>query len=133
MKPVLIDSDILIEVTRGRDMDILAAWQKLDRDQHPVFCSPVTIAEILQGALPREIKIIDALFVAIQSVPIDGRIGRQAGDYLRQYAKSHSLEIANALIAATACVHDLAVWTRNRKHYPMRDIAFVKEGILRGD
>jgi predicted nucleic acid-binding protein len=28
------------------------------------------------------------------------------------------------LIAATASLHDLQVWTRNRRHYPMKDLSF---------
>lgn len=43
---------------------------------------------------------------------------------MRQFAKSHRLELADALIAATASIHKLKLWTRNRRHYPMKDIAF---------
>jgi len=46
----------------------------------------------------------------------------KAGDYLRQFHRSHSLELGDALIAATASIHLLRLWTRNRKHYPMKDI-----------
>ena len=27
-------------------------------------------------------------------------------------------------MAAAAAVHDLELWTRNRRHYPMKDISF---------
>jgi hypothetical protein len=43
---------------------------------------------------------------------------------LRQFAKSHSVELGDALIAATAAVHGLELWTRNRRHYPIRALAF---------
>jgi len=36
----------------------------------------------------------------------------------------HAVEIADALIAAIASIHDLQFWARNRKHYPMKDIDF---------
>ena len=39
-------------------------------------------------------------------------------------SKIHSVEIADALIAAAAFVGKCALWTLTRKHYPMRDIAF---------
>jgi predicted nucleic acid-binding protein len=45
-------------------------------------------------------------------------IGRRAGGYLRQF-------LGDALIAAAAAVHGCALWTRNRKHYPMEDIELV--------
>ncbi len=87
-------------------------------------CSPVTVAELWHGARPREHKILQDLFEVIQCVPIDLEIGRRAGDYLRMFAKSHSVELEDALIAATASVHGLELWTRNRRHYPMKEVAF---------
>ena len=42
---VLIDSDILIEVTRGRDAAILEKWRALAESQQEILCSPVTVAE----------------------------------------------------------------------------------------
>jgi predicted nucleic acid-binding protein len=47
-----------------------------------------------------------------------------AGALLRQYKKSHGLEIADALIAAAAIQNQAALWTRNRKHYPMKNLTF---------
>ncbi|HMD31061.1 MAG TPA: PIN domain-containing protein [Candidatus Acidoferrales bacterium] len=57
-------------------------------------------------------------------IPIDTEIGERAGDYLRECAKSHHVELGDALIAATASLHNLALWTRNRRHYPMKDVFF---------
>jgi predicted nucleic acid-binding protein len=50
--------------------------------------------------------------------------GRQAGDYLKRYRKSHAVELGDALIAAGAVLNNAALWTRNRKHYPMKELAF---------
>jgi len=124
LKSVLIDSDILIEVSRARDNAILARWAELSRGDAVILCSPVTVAELWHGARPAEHRILNALFAAINCIPIDIEIGRQAGDYLRQYAKSHAVELGDALIAATAHIHKLELWTRNRRHYPMKQLAF---------
>lgn len=124
MKSVLIDSDILIEVTRARDDAILLRWDELSRVETPLLCSPVTVAELWHGARTQEHRALHTLFVAIHCIPIDAEIGIQAGEYLRLYAKSHHVELGDALIAATVSLHNLALWTRNRKHYPMKDIAF---------
>ena len=124
MKSILIDSDILIEVSRGRDAAILAKWDALGRGETALTCSPVTVAELWHGARAQEHKILEALFAAIQCVAIDVEIGRRAGDYLRQFAKSHGVELGDALIAATALVHGLQLWTRNRRHYPVRGLQF---------
>jgi hypothetical protein len=124
LKSILIDSDILIEVIRARDRAILSTWDQLSRGQLLLACSPVTIAELWHGVRAHEEPALEALFSAIDCIPIDDRIGQRAGDYLGRYAKSHNLELGDALIAATASLHDFSLWTRNRRHYPMRDLAF---------
>jgi predicted nucleic acid-binding protein len=124
LKSVLIDSDILIEVSCARDDALLARWDQLSRSDTPVLCSPVTVAELWHGARPHEQRTLETLFAAIHCIPIDLKIGVRAGEYLRQYAKSHHVELGDAFIAATVSVHNLELWTRNRKHYPMKDIAF---------
>jgi predicted nucleic acid-binding protein len=124
LKSVLIDSDILIEVSRARDDAVLARWDELSRSDTALLCSPVTVAELWHGARPKEHPTLNTLFVAIQCIPIDIKIGQRAGDYLRQYSKSHRVELGDALIAATVFIHNLELWTRNRRHYPMKDIAF---------
>jgi predicted nucleic acid-binding protein len=42
-----------------------------------------------------------------------------AGEMVRIYKKSHDLQSADTLIAATAKIYDLKLWTNNQKHYPM--------------
>ena len=49
-----------------------------------------------------------------------------AGEYLRKYAKSHSVGIGDALIAGTAHEMKMLLVTRNVKHYPMKSIHLVK-------
>jgi predicted nucleic acid-binding protein len=121
---VLIDSDILIEVSRARDDSLLARWNQLSSGNTPLACSPVTIAELWHGARPSEQSALTGLFAAIECVTIDAQIGQRAGDYLRQYSKSHHVELGDALIAATASIHNFQLWTRNHRHYPMKDLIF---------
>jgi predicted nucleic acid-binding protein len=124
LRVLLIDTDVLIEVSRGRDRFVLAQWEEVGRENSFALCSPVTIAELWRGVRPYEqLSLID-LLSTMTCIPIDAEVGRRAGDYMRQFAKSHRLEIPDALIAATASVHNLQLWTRNRRHYPMQDIAF---------
>jgi len=35
------------------------------------------------------------------------------------------LDLEDYLIAASAKINGLTLWTNNRKHYPMKDILFV--------
>jgi hypothetical protein len=48
----------------------------------------------------------------------------KAGQYLKSYAKSHGVQLGDALIAACGSVENLQLWTLNRKHYPMKDVEF---------
>ncbi|MGA7077117.1 MAG: type II toxin-antitoxin system VapC family toxin [Terriglobales bacterium] len=121
---VLVDSDILIEVSRERNHDVLLRWRELAESGSPILCSPVSSAELWAGALPREREATVRLFRSLVCVPIDYETGRHAGDYLRQYSKSHGLQITDALIAAAAVLNQAELWTRNRKHYPMKELSF---------
>jgi predicted nucleic acid-binding protein len=123
---VLIDSDILIEVSRGRDETLLSRWADLGKSDTVILISPVTHAELWAGARPREYPILEALFNSVVCSPADAAVGKRAGEYLRRYRKSHGLELGDALIAATAVGQGAALWTRNRKHYPMPDVSFFE-------
>jgi predicted nucleic acid-binding protein len=94
-----------------------------------LICSPVTVAELWHGARASDYEILDRLFAAFLVVPIDQEIGRRAGDYLREYHRGHGLGLGDALIAATAAIHRAELWTRNRKHYPMKDLSFYPEPV----
>jgi predicted nucleic acid-binding protein len=121
---VLVDSDILIELFRGRNQEISARWGALGDTVNRVLYSPVTAAELWAGARPKEHVRLTVLFESLECADLDGISGRKAGDYLREFGKSHGMDIADSLIAATAWSYGAAVWTRNHKHYPMKDIAF---------
>ena len=121
---VLVDSDILIEVSRGRDADLVSRWIELGRRDDAILYSPVSAAELWAGARASEHDAIHNLFRALMCVPIDAKMGQQAGDYLKRYRKSHAVELGDALIAAAAILNNAALWTRNRKHYPMKGLVF---------
>ena len=121
---VLIDSDIVIEVLHGRDQAILAHWTALADSRSPILVSPITFAEVWAGALDHEMPAIARFFAPLTCVHLDEKIGQLAGDYLRRYSKSHNLKIADALIAASVLQSQAALWTRNRKHYPMPELNF---------
>jgi hypothetical protein len=121
---VLIDSDIVIEVLRGRDQNILSQWTTLAQSSLPILISPITLAEIWAGALAKEMPAIVRFFAPLACIGIDQKIGELGGDFLRRYSKSHNLKIADALIAASAFENQAELWARNRKHYPMKGLVF---------
>ena len=125
---VLVDSDIVIEVSRARDKSILSAWKSLRESRMGILYSPITAAEVWAGARKNEFDAITHLFQELLCAPIDYDIGELAGEFMRVYNKSHSLELPDALIAATAISTRSSLWTRNRKHYPMKEVTFYELG-----
>jgi predicted nucleic acid-binding protein len=121
---VLVDSDVLIEVSRARDVALLEKWSQLSGSHHTILYSPVTSAELWWGVRQHEQPALIALFRGMKCVPADETTGRFAGDFLRRYAGSHGMKIGDALIAAAAAQHRAALWTHNRKHFPMLEIDF---------
>jgi len=97
---------------------------ELSRSEALILFSPVSAAELWAGARPAEHERLEALFEALVCVPTDSAVGRRAGDYLRRYRKSHAIELGDALIAASAVARNATLWTRNRKHYPMKELSF---------
>lgn len=112
----------MIEVLKERDREILSKWGDLGRGEAVLVYSPVSAAEIWHGVRDAEQDSIIALFSVMTCAPIDEPIGRKAGEYLRLFHRSHGIELGDALIAATAAIHKLQLWTRNRRHYPMKDL-----------
>lgn len=128
MSGILVDSDILIEVLRGRDIKVARTWAHNVAAERPLFYSPVTLAELRHGMRTQEREPTERLFSCLLCVPIDMEIGARAGDYLHAFHRSHAVELGDSLIAATASIHHLELWTQNRKHFPMKDVQFFAKG-----
>lgn len=125
MSGVLADTDVLIEVLRARDSAIVATWRALADSGDAVLYSAITVAELWHGLRPREEASVTRLLDALICLPVDEEIARRGGEYLNRFRSSHGTELGDALIAASAAISGCALWTRNRKHYPMKDIQFV--------
>lgn len=121
---IFVDSDILIEVFRARDENILSKWFELAEPAGRILYSPVNAAELWAGAKTSEHRSIEHLFRTMICVPIEQETGRKAGEYLRQFSASHGVKLGDALIAAAASLNGAVLWTRNRKQYPMKDLSF---------
>jgi hypothetical protein len=74
---------------------------------------------------PGEEAPTERLLALFTILNIDEAVARQVGQYLRQYRRSHRLELGDALIAATAQQAGAELITRNVKHYPMSDISVL--------
>src|SRR5712692_240650 len=113
---LLLDTDLLIDYLRGR----AEAVTYLEGRTEPLLISAITVAELYAGVRdgPERAKL-DAFVQAFEVVPVDPEVALQGGLYRRDFGKSHSTGLADALIAASAQVRQAALVTLNRKHFPM--------------
>ena len=114
---------MLIEWLRGHE-PVVQRIQTLVQNHAQLFWSPVSIAEIFAGVRKGEEDDVSNLFLLLEPLSITSEIGRQAGQFLKSFAKSHGVELGDALIAACAATEGFSLWTLNRKHYPMRGLDF---------
>jgi predicted nucleic acid-binding protein len=117
----LIDTNIIVDYLRGHPRAVELIREEFRAKQIP-YASVISYVEICAGARPREEEAILTLFDDMRIVEIGMEIAGKAGAYLNIYGKSHGLEIADALIAATAFVLGLRLVTLNRRHFPMIDV-----------
>ena len=116
--PFLIDSDVLIDVSRGK----AAAISYIDGLGESWSLSQVTAMELIVGARGKQdLAMIDAFLSLYPVVPLTESIGTRAYGLLKTYAKSHGLHVFDSLVAATAIEKSLVLITLNRKHYQMID------------
>ena len=120
----VIDSDVLIDHLRGY-RDALDFIDSLILDGAEVCFSVISEAEIYSNVRLGEEASILALFGALARLNVNGVIARKAGEYRALYRRSHGMALPDALIAATAFVHQSTLITRNVRHYPMPDIRVV--------
>ena len=114
---MIVDSDVLIWASRGN----AKAVRKLDKEVG-FSISAVTYMELCQGmrnkselsAFKQALKIWK-----VKVLPIHEAISYQAMFFVERYCLSHSLYLADALIAATAVNFGEPLLTANTKHYSM--------------
>jgi predicted nucleic acid-binding protein len=112
---VIVDTDVLIWYSRGHQkaVDVIHSLDGFSM-------SVVTYMEIVQGvrnkkelhSFQKALRVLDA-----RVVHIDELISTKAMFYVEHYALSHAMELADALIGASAVVRQLPLLTGNEKHY----------------
>lgn len=123
MIKVLLDTDVIIECLRG-NQPILNSLHHLSEQGSVIHYSTISKAEIYCGIRPSEEHATGEFFRQMESLPVDESVAETAGRYQNRFRKSHNVDLGDAIIAATAHVHHLLLYTFNLRHYPMNDIEF---------
>lgn len=125
----LLDTNVISELRRQRPHGAVLAWLASVQDAS-LHLSVVTVGEIQAGIEitrdrdpERAVSIeawLDQVMDTWNVLPIDGRIYRR---WARLMHRRPAALAEDALIAATASVHGLAVVTRNLKDFESLDVA----------
>jgi len=122
---MIIDTDVLIWYLKGNEK----AYQIID-NSNSFFISVVTYMELVQGMrnknelnnLRKSLHVWNAKILYISE-----DISVKAMFFVEQHFLSHSMQLADALIGATAITHGSPILTGNDKHYKvMRNLQIEK-------
>ena len=112
---MVIDTDVLIWYMKGNKNAF-----KIIEDSKNFFISVVTYMELVQGMRDKNElnKLRRALHVWNSKILyISEEISVKAMFFVEQHYLSHFIQLADALIGATAISHGLPILTGNDKHY----------------
>ena len=112
---MIIDTDVLVWYMKGNEK----AYREIGNTDN-FFISVITYMELIQGMRNRE--ELDSLRKALRLwnakiLYISEDISVKAMFYVEQRFLSHSLQLADALIGATAAAYSMPILTANDKHY----------------
>ncbi len=122
---MIVDTDILIWYMRGNEKA-----RKAIENTDNFFLSVITYMELVQGM--RNKDELNQLRKSLHDwgsklLYISEVISAKAMFYVEQHFLSHSLQLADALIGATAVAYGLPILTGNDKHYRIiKDIQIKK-------
>ena len=112
---MVIDTDVIIWYMKGNEK----AYKTIENSKN-FFISVFTYMELVQGM--RNKKELNNLRKALHDwnskiLYISEEISVKAMFFVEQHYLSHSIQLADALIGATAVAYGLPILTSNDKHY----------------
>lgn len=113
---LLVDTDVMVDFLRGQIM----ACALINDHSKRIILPSIVVAELYAGVRgDQDLATLDRLLSLFRIVPMSTEMARQGGLFKRDYAKSHGVGLADAIVAATATVENADLKTLNVKHYPM--------------
>ncbi|MFZ2891465.1 type II toxin-antitoxin system VapC family toxin [Sulfuricurvum sp.] len=118
MAQIVLDTNILIEILKN-NTQTLRAVEGLNGG---LCISAITVMELYFGARDKtELSKLKKFIELFEVIEINADISSQAILLIEKYAKSHHLDIPDALIAASVLVNKLPLMTYNRKDFKYID------------
>jgi predicted nucleic acid-binding protein len=117
----LLDSCVLVRHLRRHQptTDLVSALVL----EGKVGIATISRTEIIEGMREHEREATMRLLDSLPAYPLDVATADMAGEYIRRYrAQGITLDKPDAIIGATAVLHDLVLVTYNQKHFPMPEL-----------
>ncbi len=115
-RPILLDTDVVVDFFRGH----VKAEAFIHTHNARIILSSIVVAELYAGVKgDAEQATLQEFISLFRVIPVSAEIGKFGGLYKRDYAKSHGVGLADAILAATAEAENAELKTLNTKHYPM--------------
>lgn len=117
MKQIFIDTNIIIDYSKGKDRLLQKLLKLQERCEAELVVNPVVISEFFTDKnLQDETKMARAkeLFQLFTHADITCKMGYKAANYLMY---GFSLSLGDALIAAFCTEKNIILATRNTKHF----------------
>ena len=112
---ILCDTDILVEFYKNAP-EVIQELHHIGQDQLDI--STITQAELYFGAINKEeLSKIKKHLAIINTLALDIIVSHKFIQLMETYALSHKLSIPDALIASTALVHQIDLYTLNEKDF----------------
>jgi predicted nucleic acid-binding protein len=116
MPRILLDSGPVIRYLRGRQRTV-QLLRTLSRSER-LTVSVITRAEIHAGMNPKDRFVTQKTLARFVTLDVDREIADRAGDIMGTLRRRGiTLEVADALIGATAVLHQLTLVTFNRSDF----------------
>ena len=109
MVKVLFDTNILIDYLNG----VPEAAQEISRHREKAI-SLITWMEVMAGVTEQDGPLIKAFLSQFERLPIDSNVSAEAVNIRR----SRRIKLPDAIILASARIHDRILITRNIKDFP---------------
>lgn len=118
MAQIVLDTNILIEILKNNTQTL----QAVEGLNGKLCISAITVMELYFGARDNvEMAKLKKFIELFDLIEIDTAISHNAILLIEKYAKSHHLDIPDALIASSAVVNGIPLMTYNRKDFKYID------------
>lgn len=129
MKGYLLDTTEIIDVLRGHVPTAELIGRLIAQGAEVGVCG-IVVTETMAGVKPEQCQQVAGFLATLRFYTVGMEVAVRAGHYLHDFARQGiTLSLTDATIAAVAVTYDLVLITKNRKHYPIREVRLWDWGV----